>query len=310
MPAWLKRAYKLLQDAGRGFADSGDSLLAGAVAFYTLLSAAPLLVITVAVAGFIFGEETARSELFSQLRGVIGPSTTKKLAVAMKEARLGESGGLAATLSAVVLLFGASRLFVHLQRALNHVMSVRLKRSSFKAAAKKVLVKRLWSFAMVIGCGFLLTLLLMARTVASALLEALEDVVHVPWIYQVTELLLSFGLLASLFAVLYKVLPDVRLHWADAWIGGSMTAVMLALGTLPIGWFIGSFGTTSAYGAAGALVILLLWVYYASLIFFFGAELTRAWAEQKGRGLEPEPYAQRVVAEEREGAEAVGAAQI
>jgi membrane protein len=291
--------FKVLHDSGQSFGRHNDSLLAGAIAFYAMLSAAPLAVMAVAVAGLVFGQDTARGELYAQLKGPLGPQAAQMITNLMEQAREPISGGIATILGGIALLFGASRLFTHLHRALNHVMGVRSRIDlSWAGMLKQEAKLRLLALGMVFFCGLLLVALLVARTVLTAVTSALDQVVQVPLLWRGAELALSFGVLAVLFTFTFRLLPDVVIKWTDVWVGAWFTAILVGLGTIPIGWFIGNFGVASAYGAAGSLVVILLWIYYSSHIFFFGAEFTRSWATHYGRGVRPHSHATRILFED------------
>lgn len=293
---WLRTVFHVLRDAVEGYSDNGDSMLGGAIAFFVMLSAAPLLVIAVGLAGLLFGMEEARTAILSNVRQFVSPDAARFLLRLMREAREPVTGGVAAVLGVIVLLFGASRLFVHLQRSLNYVMGVRVRRTKgIKRAARSMVQERVKSFAMVLACGAALTLLLLVRTAITALDSVIDQMVDIPRFWNALELLVSFSLFAVLIAAIYKVIPDVYLSWRDVWLGGVVTALLLGIGTLPIGWLLARVGNVGAYGAAGTLAAVLLFAYYASQIFFLGAEITAAWARRCGSGVRPRPYAVRVV---------------
>lgn len=295
---WLRIVFLVLRDAVQGFSEKGDTMLGGAIAFFTVLSAAPLLVIAVGVAGLIFGMEEARHEVLVNVRELVGPGAEGMAERLMDQAREPVTGGVAAAAGLAVLIYGSTRLFVHLQRGLNHVMGVRVRPTQgLKRAAQDIVKQRAKSFAMVLACGLTLTLLLAFRTAVTVASTAVDRVADVPVLWNAIELTVSFSLLALLLAAIYRVIPDVHLAWRDVWLGGIVTALLLGIGTIPIGWFLARATTASAYGAAGTLVAILLFVYYASVIFFLGAEITAAWARRCGRGVRPKSYAVRVVAE-------------
>jgi membrane protein len=295
----LRFAYGVIEDAVRAYGEKGDAILGAAIAFFAMLSAAPLLVIAVGVAGLLFGQADAQEKLLEPLAEYMGPEAARMLLQLMREAREPVSGGLAAVLGVGILLFAATRLFVNLQRALNFVMGVRERRTTtLRSSAQSVVVQRARSFVMVLACGFVLTLFVIARLVLGVLAELIEPIAALPIFWRLLELVVSFAVFTLLVAVIYKVIPDVYLAWRDVWLGAGVTSALLAIGIMPIGWFLGSVGTTSAYGAAGTLVAILLFVYYAASIFFIGAEITRAWAVQGGSGIHPKPNVVRLEAQE------------
>lgn len=296
MAATVRSFLACLWDTIQGYARHGNTLLGAAIAFYALLSAAPIGVIAVAIAGLVFGEDVASGQLRWQMQQTLGSKGAKFVVDMMEQAREPVSGGIATFLGLAIIVFAAARMFAHLHRALNHVMGVRSRVDvSFKSLAKKVAQKRLLTFGLVLLCGVTLMLLLLARLVVSTITEALEGIVEFPMFWQGLELAVSFGVLALLFAVIFKYLPDVDLAWKDVWVGSGVTAALLGIGTIIIGWFLGKFGVASTYGAAGTVVVVLLWVYYSAQFFFFGAEFTREWARRFGEGVQPTSIAVRVV---------------
>jgi membrane protein len=297
----FRSLLSLVREVAESFSRHNDALLGAAIAFYAMMSGAPLAVIAVGVAGLVLGPDAAHGELRQQLSGPLGPGTADLVSKLMVEAREPLSGGIATLLGGAVVLFAASRLFVHTHNALNHVMGVRAKTgASLRRAARQLAQERLMSFAMVFLCGGLLIALLVLRTGVTAVTAFLARILEVPVLWRAAELSVSVAILAFLFTVIFRLLPDIRMAWTDAWVGAWVTAILVGFGTVPIGWFLGRFGAGSVYGAAGTLVVLLLWVYYSAQIFFVGAEFTRAWAVRHGQGVRPSPYAVRVVEEDSE----------
>ena len=272
----------VVKDAGTGWIDHKATRLAAAVAFYTLLSMAPLLVLAVAVAGFVFGDDAARGELDAQLRNLVGPSGAETLKSAMIAADKPKSGILATVVGIVSLLFGASGVFGELQDSMNTVWEVRPK----EGRGIMGLVKdRFLSFGMVLVVGFLLLVSLVLSTALSAAGGYFERILPgLPWVPQALNLLLSFFVVALLFALLFKYLPDVTVGWPEVFFGAVVTSLLFGAGKYLIGIYLGKAGVGSAFGAAGSVVALVVWVYYSALILFFGVELTRAFARKMGTG--------------------------
>ena len=279
----LLRLFKAAFDKWR--ADKAPRL-AAALAYYTLFSLAPLLVIATAVAGLLFGEEMARSQVLISLQELIGPRAARALQTVIENTARPRSGLIATGAGVLTLWFGASNVFHQLKEALNTIWGVRPKPGRGLWAALKA---RLESFFMVLTIGLLLVLSLIVSAVLAALVELLGR-----WLpggaslWQTVDLLGTLLVIATLFAIIYKVLPDVRIAWSDVWIGAAVTAMLFALGRYLIGLYLSRVGVASLYGAAGSLVVILLWVYYSAQILLFGAEFTYVFANRYGSRVVPD----------------------
>ncbi len=271
-----RRVYVVLTQSMNAWIDHRASSKGAALAFYTLFSMAPILILAIAAAGYLFGDKAAEGEIIAQVEGLVGRNGAQAIQALLAGAR-DPSSGLAATLVAsVLLLVGATSVFVELKGSLDELWGVQPP----KGLAVVVFLRTyLHSFGLVLVLAFLL----LVSLVLSAALAVLERYAGGIWSssYGVLEFLaslISFGAIACLFAVIYKFLPDAPLSWRDVWIGAAFTAGMFSLGKYVIGLYLGSSGVASSFGAAGSLVALLLWVYYSAQIFFLGAEFTRQYA--------------------------------
>jgi membrane protein len=246
-----------------------------ALAFYTLFSMAPILVLVIAIAGAIFGPEAARGEIFAQLTGLLGPSAAQATEVLLAGARNPDAGRIATLIATLFLFVGATTAFAELKESLDEIWHVPTARS---AGLLGVLRTRLLSFGLVLVLAFLL----LVSLVISAGLAILERYWGGLWneaaIVTFLTSVFSFGVIASLFAVIYKMLPQIQLSWHDVWIGAVGTAGLFTLGKYLIGVYLGNSMVANSYGAAGSIIALLLWVYYSAQIFFLGAEFTRQYA--------------------------------
>jgi membrane protein len=270
----------------------GASTQSAALAFYTIFSLAPVLVVVIAVAGALFGADAVRGQIYREFQALMGPDTARFVqGVLQSAARRGS--GLAAVLGTATLLLGASAVFVQLQESLNIVWAVAPRPG---AAFTTLLRKRLLSFALVLGLGFLLVVSLVLSAALTAFGSFVERRLALPVnLLTVGSGLLSFLLVMLLFAMIYRVLPDVELSWREVWTGGAVTALLVVVGKALIGLYLGHTSIASTYGAAGSLVVILLWVYYSSLVFLFGAEFTRVHSRRfRSRPARPEPGAVRV----------------
>jgi membrane protein len=254
--------------------------MGAALAYYTIFSIAPLLIIAIAVAGFVFGENAARGEVFAQLRGLIGDQGAAAIEATVKSASQTGSGTFAALVGIVILLLGATSVFAELQSDLDRIWD---SPKPAKPGIWGILRGRVLSFGMVLGIGFLL----LVSLVLSAALAALGHLWRGAFpggdmFVQVVNFIVGFLIITGLFALIYKVLPRCDIGWADVWIGATVTSLLFSIGKSLIGLYLGRSSVASSFGAAGSLVIVLLWVYYSAQIFLFGAEFTRTYSYSHG----------------------------
>ncbi len=285
----LRTTGRRLRDAAASFWADEPFRLAAALSFYSLLSMAPLLLVVVATTGYFLGEGTVRAELIAQIRSLVGSEGATVAETVLYNRPEGSSNAASMLLGLALTLFGATTVFAQLQSALNSIWRVQAKPTN---AVLSFLKSRLLSFALVLSIGFLL----MVSLVVSALLAALRTYVagrfeQTAAIMETANLLVSFGLATLLIAMIFKYLPDRQIRWRDTWFGGALTAALLAAGKSVIGLYLGQASIGSVFGAAGSAVVFMLWVYYAALIFFFGAELTKVMARDSGDRPPPDEHA-------------------
>ena len=283
--------WSLLKASAAAWKKHNASRFGAALGFYTIFSVSPLAVIGVAIAGSVFGAETARAELLEQIRGLAGSAGADAVEAVMKSAA-GSGKGVAATvIAAATLIIGATTVFAELQDALNTIWEVKPKPGKGIVIFLK---KRLLSFAIVLGIGFLLLVSLVMSASLSAFSHYFTGggpATGHGW--SVAYGMVSFMIITLLFAMIYKILPDMKIAWRDVWLGAVITAALFTAGKYLVGLYLGQSSVISAYGAAGSLVVLLLWVYYSAQIVFFGAEFTRAYTYQREPRVVPEPEAMR-----------------
>ena len=267
--------------------------LGAALSYYTLFSLAPLLIIVIAIAGFAFGREAAQNQIVETIQGMIGRDSAQAVQEMIRNASNKPKTGMISTLlGIIVLMVGAGGVVGQLQNSLNMIWGVKPKPGQ---AIWGFIRQRFTSFAMVLGIGFLLLVSLVISALLSSLTQIMGTFVGgTALVAHAVDLLLSFAVVSALFAMIYKFLPDVHLHWKDVWIGAVLTSFLFTIGKSLIGLYLGSSGATSAYGAAGSLITVLLWVYYSSLIFFLGAEFTHVYATQYGSGVVPAENAETI----------------
>lgn len=258
------------------------SQMAAALAYYTLFSIAPLLVIAVAVAGAVFGQEAARGEVVAQIQGLLGKAGAEVVQTALANTQNPQSGNgiVPFIISTLALIFGASGVFIQLQESLNAVWNVE---PSPQAGVKAVVRKRIFSFAMVVTIGFILMVSLIVSTTLAALstftnqlFPALES------LWRLVNIGISLGVFTLLFALIYKYLPDIYIAWKDVLVGAFFTSILFSIGKELLGLYLGNGSFGSAYGAAGSVVTILAWIYYAVQIMLFGAEFTQVYTRRYG----------------------------
>lgn len=277
----MGKQWKLFKAAAGAWADDYAPSMGAALSYYTLFSLAPLLIIVIAVAGMLFGQDVARAEIIAQLRALMGDTGATAIEGMLDSARDPGKGVFATLLGIGTLLVGATAVFAELQSALDRIWHVPEKK---RPSGLWGLVRtRLLSFGLVLALGFVLIVSL----VASAALAALGKwwgSWFAGWelVLQALNFAVSFGLFTLLFAMIYKLMPSVKIPWRDVWTGAVVTAILFTAGKLLIGLYLGNSSLASGYGAAGSLVVLLAWVYYSAQIFLLGAEYTWAYAHQHG----------------------------
>jgi membrane protein len=247
-----------------------------ALAFYTLFSMLPILVLAIAFAGFFFGAEAAQGEIVAQVQGLVGPNGAQAIQALLTAARDPSAGVLATLVASALLLLGATSVFVELKGSLDELWGI----SNPRQSALRVLLRtRLLSFGLVLVLAFLLLVSLVVSAALSLFARYSDAVWGGPFeLLAMIASLISFTVIAALFAVIYKTLPDAPLSWRDVWIGAFFTAGLFSLGKYAIGLYLGNSSVASSFGAAGSVIALLLWVYYSAQIFFLGAEFTRQYA--------------------------------
>lgn len=272
----FKGIVQLFSEAFRQWNSDRSPRLAAALAFYTILSLTPLLLISTAIAGFFFGEEAARGEIVHQLRSLIGQAGAEVVQTALEKAHRPQAGIIATSLGIATLLFGASAVFGELQDALNKVWKVPEKPWQ---GWYQVIRDRFFSFAMVLAVGFILLVSLLVSAILAAIGTYIESTLpNLGFTIKLFNVFLSFSIVTSLFAAMFRFIPDVRAGWREIVIGSLITAALFTIGKYLIGLYLGRAGIETPFGAAGSLVVFVVWIYYSGLIFFFGAELTQILA--------------------------------
>ena len=281
MPITAMAIWKLLRQTGLSWVDDYAPSMGAALAFYTLFSLAPLMLIVVSVGGIVFGEDAARGEIASQLALLIGSGGALAVQDLLASVRQPQQGSLATAIGIVLLLFGATTVFAELQNALDRVWHAP---ASWSGSTWLTLVRtRVLSFGLILAIGFLL-LVSLVFSAALVLMGRWIEPVFGAWytLAALSNALAAFAMVTVMFAVIYKVMPRVRVQWRDVWTGALFTAMLFSFGRFLIGLYIGRSGVVTGFGAAGSLVVILLWVYYSAQIFLLGAEFTWVYANTFG----------------------------
>ena len=286
----LSNLFDLLKRAYQDWKEDRASRLAASLAYYTIFSIAPLLVIAIAVAGFIWERESVEAQVIAQIHGLVGTEGAIFVGSLIESASGQAEGVIATVIGIITLLFGALGVFNELHNSLNIIWEVNEEKAdSFWQAVKKAIVDRFLSFTMVLGIGFLLLVSLVISAGLSATQELLGNTFPIPEFFlQLINLIISIGVITVLFAMMYKYLPDAEIPWKYIWPGAFVTAILFSLGKLLIGLYLGNSAVASSFGAAGSLVLLLVWVYYSAQILFFGAEFTQVYANTYGPKILPD----------------------
>lgn len=287
-----KRLWGLLEETYREWKDDDALQWGAALAYYSIFSIAPLLLITISVASLVFGREAVEGRLIEEIGGLVGPQAAGAIQTMIANASTTGSGAWGTVLGVLLMLLGASGAFAQLQKSLNHLWNVEAR----PGAGWKLMVRqRVAALGMVLVVALLLLTALVLSAAISALGSYAEEVLPMPaWALGLIDLVVSLVVITLLFAAIYKVLPDVEIEWREVWTGAAATALLFVLGKAAIGLYLGRSGVASSYGAAGSLVVLLVWIFYSSQLVFLGAEFTQVWARRRGTRIEPSAWAVRV----------------
>ncbi len=278
-------AWPIAKETAKEWSEDDASRLAASLAFYTLLSLAPLLVILVALAGVVLGPEAARGRISSELASLMGSQAARGIEAVLASARSPAGGAISTVVGAVVLLVGASGVFGELQFALNRIWEVKARPGRGIMGEVK---DRFFSFTMVLGVAFLLLVSLVISALLSAVGRFFADALPGgELLWQVSNFVVSLAMVTVLFALIFKYVPDVSIRWRDVWLGAAVTALLFTIGKSLLGIYLGKASFRSSYGAAGSLVVLVVWVYYSAQILFLGAEFTQVQAKRRGRVFRP-----------------------
>ncbi|GAA0549633.1 YihY/virulence factor BrkB family protein [Chitinophaga japonensis] len=291
----LKSGWQLLKQTGGGFGRDKVPKLSASLAFYTIFSLGPMMIVIIFLADLFWGRQAIEGRIYEQLRALIGSQAALQVQEVIKNASVSGSSALTAVVGAIALLIGATTVFSEIQDSINAIWKLK---ASYRKGWIQLLVSRLLSFSLVIGLGFLLLVSLLINTLVEGFMDQLRSQfpqVAVIFFY-VLNLLLTLLIIGFLFAVIYKVLPDAVIRWKDVSVGALFSTLLFMLGKFIITFYIGRSDIGSTYGTAGSLVVLLLWVYFSSIILYTGAEFTKFYAMKFGSEIKPSSYAVMVQA--------------
>jgi len=289
--------YRLLKTTYQEWSKYKVPRMGAALAYYTIFSLAPLLVIAISVAGIVFGDKAVQGEIVGQIQGLMGADAARAVQTMIQSAHKPANQAFASILGLVILFFGASGVFNEMQDALNEIWGID---TTAKTGVWNMIKTRFLSFGMVLGIGFLLLVSLVLSAFLAGVAKYVSGLLPVPEaVLHIADMLFSIFFITVLLAMIFKVLPDVRIPWSDVWVGAAMTAILFTIGKFLIGFYIGKSVTASAYGAAGSLVVIVAWIYYCAQLLYFGAEFTKVYATECGSQCALSPQTDRAPAHAR-----------
>ncbi|URC10925.1 YihY/virulence factor BrkB family protein [Flavobacterium sp. B183] len=285
----LSKTWYLLRTTFLEFNDDNAIKLSAALSYYTIFALPPLLIIIITICGFFFGEEAVTGELYGQINRLVGNDAAIQIQDAIKNVQLSDSNVFVTIFGVVMLLIGASGVFAEIQSSINFIWGLRAKPNK---GLKKFIQNRIMSFSMIVSVGFLMLVSLMLNAVLDVLNARLKLYLadSTVYLFYVINLIIVLGSITLLFAIIFRTLPDGLIKWKDAFIGAGCTAVLFMIGKFAIGFYLGNSTIASVYGAAGSVIIILVWVYYSAIILYFGAEFTKVYAKTYGGKIAPNGY--------------------
>ena len=279
---------------------SADNIVkySASLSYYTVFSIAPLLIVLTTLFGFLFGKEAMQGRVYEQLNNFVGSKAAVQIQDIIKNIHLSRNSFVATVISIIVLLIGATSIFGEIQDSINKIWGLKIKQ---RKVWWKLILTRLLSFSLIISIGVIMIVSVLLNAVVAALGKFIGKYIAGYSLYfiQVSEVLLSLLVLTFLFALIFKILPDAKIHWKDVLFGGLITAILFTLGKMGINFYIQKSNLTSLYGAAGSIIILMVWVYYSSIILYLGAEFTKVYTKLYGKNISPNSYADWIRVEKK-----------
>jgi membrane protein len=289
----IKIFWQVLKQSGSEFIDDKVMKLSAALAYYTIFSVAPMLIIIIFLCDLFLGKDAIEGNIYGQIQGLVGSDAASQIQAMIKNASLSGDMSWATVVGFVTLIIGATGVFAEIQDSINHIW--RLKSKPKKNGLLRMLLNRLLSFSLVVSLGFILLVSLaingLVELFSSLIVSLLPGKLTSGILFSLADFVVPFVVIATLFAIIFKVLPDARIRWKDVRVGAITTAILFMLGKFAIGYYLGASKVSSTYGAAGSIVIILLWVYYSAAILYFGAVFTRVYVQYFGAQIYPNEYA-------------------
>ena len=290
----LKKTGYLFKETFSGFIDDNAIKLSASLSYYTIFSLPPLIIIITSLCGVIFGAEAVRGELFGKINGLVGNDVALQIQQTIKNVSLLRSNTFITTLGVIILIIGASSVFSEIQGSINYIWGINPKP---KRGLIKFIINRLTSFSMIVSVGFLLLVSLIINSLMDILFKGLS--LHFPeysvYLFYVVNILFVFFIITLLFTLIFKTLPDGKVVLRDCLIGAAFTAFLFMIGKFGIGFYLGNFKVASVYGAAGSIILILVWVYYSAIILYFGAEFTKVYTNTHGGKIIPNAYSVQII---------------
>jgi membrane protein len=289
----IKQIGSLFKETFMGFINDNGLKLSAALSYYTIFALPPLLIIIISVSGVFFGADAVKGQIFGQINGLVGNGAALQIQETIKNLKLSNSSALATFAGIIILLIGASGVFTEIQDSINYIWGIKAKP---KRGLIKFVFNRLMSFSMIGSVGFLLLVGLIINSLMDILNSRLTTIFPKDTIYLVytSNLVILFLIITLLFTVVFKTLPDGKVVFRDCIIGASFTALLFMIGKFAIGFYLGTYDIASVYGAAGSIILILIWVYYSAIILYFGAEFTKVYANTHGHKIIPNAYSVQI----------------
>lgn len=293
----MLRFWRILKKAGADFIEDKGMKLSASLSYYTIFSIGPVLIIIISLAGVFYGKEAVQGKIYHQINGIVGSVAAEQIQQIIQNIEKSQLGASGAVIGIIVLIVGATGVFTEIQDSINYIWSVKAKPQK---GWLKLIINRLISFSLIISFGFIL--------LVSLIIHALVDLLHdrltsffdeaTVYVFESINYGILFTIITTLFAIIFKVLPDARIRWRDTFVGAAFTAALFLIGKFLIGLYISNSNIGITYGTAASVVLILLWVYYSSIILFFGAEFTKVYALHYGAGIEPDDTAVFIIKQE------------
>lgn len=291
-----QKIWYLIKETFNGFVEDNGIKLSAALSYYTIFSLPPLLLIIISISGIFFGADAARGEIFGQINVLVGNDAAIQIQNTIKNVTLTNSNVFVTTIGIIILFVGASGVFAEIQDSINYIWGIKAKPNR---GIIKYIYNRLMSFSMIGSVGFLLLVGLIINSLVDILSKRLGIIFHQETfiLFYALNLFIVFVTITLLFSLIFKTLPDGKIAFRDCFIGASFTAFLFMIGKFAIGFYLGSYNIASIYGAAGSIIIILIWVYYSAIILYFGAEFTKVYALTHGQKIIPNAYSVQITKE-------------